>query len=80
MDKDKISKIINDLYLFYRVFVASHFAENVPAPHIKMLSRELMRLYEGSDKNFKRLCVAMPPSALEEFFNHIIIPDVAYIS
>ena len=61
MDKDKISKIINDLYLFYRVFVASHFAENTPAPHIKMLSRELMKLYDGSDENYKRLCVAMPP-------------------
>lgn len=61
MDKEKISEIINDLYLFYRVFVASHFAENLPAPHIKKLSRELMRLYEGSDKSYKRLCVAMPP-------------------
>ena len=61
MDKERISEIINDLYLFYRVFVASHFAENLPAPHIKKLSRELMRLYEGSDKSYKRLCVAMPP-------------------
>ena len=61
MDKEKISEIINDLYLFYRVFVGSHFTENLPAPHIKKLSRELMRLYEGSDPSYKRLCVAMPP-------------------
>ena len=61
MDKDKISEIINDLYLFYRVFVGSHFADNQPAPHIKKLSRELMKMYEGSDGSYKRLCVAMPP-------------------
>ena len=61
MDKDKISEIINDLYLFYRVFVASHFTDNLPAPHIKQLSRLLMKLYDGSDESFKRLCVAMPP-------------------
>lgn len=61
MNKDKISEIVNDLYLFYRVFVSSHFTENQPAPHIKKLSRELMRLYEGTDESYKRLCVAMPP-------------------
>ena len=61
MDKDKISEIINDLYLFYRVFVSSHFSENLSAPHIKKISRELMKLYDGSDESFKRLCVAMPP-------------------
>lgn len=62
MDEERISKVINDLYLFYRVFVASHFAENTPAPHIKKLSRELMKLYDGNDPSYKRLCVAMPPS------------------
>ena len=61
MDKEQISEIINDLYLFYRVFVSSHFSENQSAPHIKKLSRELMKMYEGSDENYKRLCVAMPP-------------------
>ena len=61
MDKDKISEIINDLYLFYRVFVGSHFTENLPAEHIKILSRELMKLYAGTEEDFKRLCVAMPP-------------------
>lgn len=61
MDNEKISNIINDLYLFYRVFVSSNFAENLPAPHIKKISRELMKLYEGADPSYKRLCVAMPP-------------------
>lgn len=51
-------KIVNDLYLFYRVFVGSKFAENLPAPHIKDISKELMRM---SDGEFKRLCVAIAP-------------------
>lgn len=51
-------KIINDLYLFYRVFVGSKFAENLPAPHIKSLSKELMRMTNGE---YNRLCVSMPP-------------------
>lgn len=80
MDKDKISEIINDIYLFYRVFVASHFSENLSAPHIKKISRELMKLYDGSDESFKRLCVAMPPSPLEKLFNYFGISNVAYIS
>ena len=66
MDEEKISEIINDLYLFYRVFVASHFAENLPAPHIKKLSRELMKLYNCSDESYKRLCVAMPPTTFQK--------------
>lgn len=57
-NKENIEKIINDLYLFYRVFIGSKFPENVPAPHIKSLSRELMRMYQNE---FNRLCVAMPP-------------------
>lgn len=51
-------KVVNDLYLFYRVFVGSKFAENLPAPHIKTLSRELMKMTDGE---FQRLCVSMPP-------------------
>ena len=51
-------KIINDLYLFYRVFVGSKFAENLPAPHIKSISKELMKMSEGE---YKRLCVSLPP-------------------
>lgn len=58
MDTGKIEQVVNDLYLFYRVFVGSKFAENKPAPHIKSLSRELMRMHNGE---FKRMCVAMPP-------------------
>lgn len=52
------AKIVNDLYYFYRVFVGSKFTENLHAPHIKSLSKELMRMTDGE---FKRLCVAMPP-------------------
>lgn len=79
MDEERISKIINDLYLFYRVFVASHFTDNLQAPHIKKLSKELEKLYFGSEEGFQRLCVAMPPSSFQEFFNNINLPDVAYI-
>lgn len=58
LSKNDYKKIVNDLYLFYRIFVGSKFSENLPAPHIKTLSKELMRMSEG---DFKRLCVAMPP-------------------
>ena len=58
MDKNDYKKIVNDLYLFYRVFVGSKFTENLPAPHIKSLSKELMKM---THKEFKRLCVALPP-------------------
>ena len=51
-------KVVNDLYLFYRVFVGSKFSENLPAPHIKKLSKELMRMTKG---DYQRLCVSMPP-------------------
>lgn len=50
---------LNDLYLFYRLFITSNYAENVPAPHIKILAKKLMNLSLGVDKN--RLCVSMPP-------------------
>lgn len=50
--------IVNDLYKFYRYFVASSFKENLPADHIKLLSKELMKMYRG---DYKRLCVAQPP-------------------
>ena len=51
--------ILNDLYLFYRYFIASQYSDSVPAPHIKKLSRKLMRLYDGEGKS--RLAVSMPP-------------------
>lgn len=50
---------LNDLYLFYRLFVASNYKESVPAPHIKTLSRKLMDLRNGVGKH--RLAVSMPP-------------------
>lgn len=58
MENEKLEKIVNDLYLFYRGIVAKKFTENVPAPHIKSLSKELMCMYRG---DYRRLCVAMPP-------------------
>ena len=58
MDENKLKIVINDLYKFYRYFVASSFKENLPAKHIKELSRELMKMYRG---DYKRLCVAQPP-------------------
>ena len=64
MDDERIEKVVNDLYLFYRGIVAKKFTENVPAPHIKSLSKELMCMYRG---DYRRLCVAMPPSTCEEF-------------
>lgn len=58
IDNKKLEKVVNNLYLFYRVIVASNFTENLPAPHIKKLSDELMKMYRG---DYHRLCVAMPP-------------------
>lgn len=50
---------LNDLYLFYRYFIASNYANSVPAPHIEELSRRLLSLYLGEGKS--RLAVSMPP-------------------
>lgn len=50
---------MNDLYLFYRYFIISQYDDAVPAPHIKKLSRYLMKLKLGGGKN--RLAVSMPP-------------------
>lgn len=50
--------IVNDLYKFYRYFVASSFKENLPAKHVKVISQELMKIYRG---DYQRLCVAQPP-------------------
>lgn len=52
---------VNDLYLFYRYFIASNYPDSVPAPHIKELALKLMSLKEGTGKS--RLAVSMPPSA-----------------
>lgn len=54
------NRIVNDLYIFYRVFVASMFHTNVHAPHIQELAKALTNIiYNPNAKN--RLCVAMPP-------------------
>lgn len=50
--------ILNDLYLFYRVFITSDYNDDVEAPHIDELSMELTALTLGE---YERLCVAMPP-------------------
>ena len=54
-------RFLNDLYLFYRYFVAeSQFGSNSkPAGHIKELSRHLMALKLGLLD--KHLAVSMPP-------------------
>ena len=57
--KSKKEKVINDLYYFYRYFIASSYPNSVPAPHIKKLASKLMQLYRGQSKN--RLAVSMPP-------------------
>ncbi len=53
-----MADVINDLYEFYKEVVASRFPDPVEAPHIKTLSRELMKMYLG---DYKRLCCSMPP-------------------
>lgn len=52
-------ELINDLYNFYKFFVIKHFTKKViPAPHIKKISKELMRMYRG---DYKKLTVSLPP-------------------
>lgn len=56
---DNTDLFINDLYLFYRYFIASDYKDSVPAPHIKQLAHELMKLMVTDD--YHRLAVSMPP-------------------
>ena len=56
---NKKAKVTNDLYYFYRYFIASHYSNSVPAPHIHKLANKLMQLYRGKSK--PRLAVSMPP-------------------
>ena len=58
MTPDK-KQFVNDLYLFYRYFIASHYPNSVPAPHIHELALKLMALKDGRGKS--RLAVSMPP-------------------
>lgn len=60
LTEEQIQRIVNDLYIFYRTFVASGYKENQHAPHIKHISRYLMRQYLG-DEDCKRLCISCPP-------------------
>lgn len=54
------SRFLNDLYLFYRLFVISKFSnKGLKANHIKRLSRHLMALTLG--RLNKHLAVSMPP-------------------
>ena len=66
---------LNDLYLFYRYFIASDFETNLPAPHIKILAKYLTNLKLGTHK--KRLAVSMPPTALKKFNGDSRIPLMA---
>lgn len=59
MDRTDLTKVVNDLYSFYRLFVGSDFRENLQAPHLKSLAQELMSISLGDD--LARLCVSMPP-------------------
>lgn len=68
---------LNDLYLFYRYFIASDFETNLPAPHIKILAKYLTNLKLGTHK--KRLAVSMPPSAQQIFNGDSCIPIMADI-
>lgn len=56
MNRDAL--IVNDLYKFYKAFVVSKYGEIVSAPHIKSLSRYLMRMSRG---DLSRLVVNMAP-------------------
>ena len=51
-NQNEMKKAVNDLYYFYRLIVAKDFAENLPAPHLKDLSKELMKMYRG---DYRRL-------------------------
>lgn len=60
MNPKLMNQVVNNLYLFYRAFVANNWDTNVHAPHIQTLSEELTRVtFQKDYKN--RLCVSMPP-------------------
>ena len=58
LTQEEIDEILNDLYLFYRVFITSDYSDDVEATHIDDLSIALTELTLG---DYERLCVAMPP-------------------
>ena len=56
---EKYKQIVNDLYKFYQYYVINTFnKEVIPAPHIKKLSRALMRMYRGA---YNKMTVSLPP-------------------
>jgi phage terminase large subunit-like protein len=60
INKDLDPRFVNDLYLFYQLFIVKKFAsEPVPASHIRELSIHLMAITRG--KLEKHLGVSMPP-------------------
>ena len=60
MNPNLLKKATNNLYIFYRAFVANNFEENVHAPHIERIARKLTEITFGkTSKN--RLCVSVPP-------------------
>lgn len=50
--------IVNDLYKFFRLFIASRTPNPLPAQHIKEISRLLMKQYSG---DIYHLSVSTPP-------------------
>ena len=58
LNKTETQEILNDLYLFYRVFITSDYDDDVEAEHIDELSQKLTELFL---EDYERLCVAMPP-------------------
>jgi phage terminase large subunit-like protein len=54
-----INNIKADLYLTYKYLVSSNYANDVPAPHIKEISRYLMALWTGELD--KHLAISVPP-------------------
>ena len=60
MNPKLMKTVVNNLYLFYRAFVANNFERNVHAPHIQILANEITKLtFQEGYKD--RLCVSMPP-------------------
>jgi predicted phage terminase large subunit-like protein len=55
--KEKVNRILDDLYGVYHVFVGSDYSNVSKPDHIRLLAKELTGLKE----NGGRLCVSMPP-------------------
>ena len=60
MINDLDPRFLDDLYLFYRLFIVKKFSkQNLRADHIRVLARELMAMHLGLLD--KHLAVSMPP-------------------